>query len=80
MGTQTSYSTDTSMPITSGLTTTYSITEHIALTLSSQSRINFSSSTTLSSAVPEPSGLVLSGISVLGLAGCTARRRRARGA
>jgi hypothetical protein len=65
---------DTSTPITSGLTSTYSITEYFKITLDGKSQINFSSGTDLS-AVPEPSSLVLSCVSVLGLVGYTLQRR-----
>ncbi len=81
-GSPMSYSDDTSMTIASGLTTTYSITEYLTITLSAGSQVGFQSSTNLSSlapaSVPEPSGLVLAGISVLGVAGYAVRRRARR--
>jgi hypothetical protein len=43
-------------------------------------KINYSSSTSLSQAVPEPSSLVLAGISALGMIGYGLRRRKALGA
>jgi len=75
-----SFSNDAFTSITSGLTNPYSVTEYFKVTLSKGSEINFSSSTTLASAVPEPSTLVLSSISVLGLIGYSLRRRKAKGA
>ncbi len=78
-GTPKSYSDDASMLINSGLTSAYSITEYFALTLDKGSQVGFQSSTNLS-AVPEPSSLVLSGISVLSLIGYCLRRRLAKGA
>jgi PEP-CTERM motif len=73
-GSPKSYNDDASMTITSGLTSTYSITESFAITLDSKSQVGFQSSTDLS-AVPEPSSLVLSCVSVLGLVGYSWRRR-----
>ncbi len=73
-GTPKSFNTDTSTTITGGLTSTYSITEYFKFTLDKGSQIGFQSSTDLS-AVPEPSSLVLSCISVLGLVGYTWRRK-----
>jgi PEP-CTERM motif len=78
-GTPKSYSNDATTLITSGLTAPYSITEYLQITLDKGSQVGFQSSTNLSS-VPEPSSLVLSGISVLGLAGYALRRRKAVGA
>ena len=75
-GTPKSYNTDTSTMITGGLTSTYSITESFKFTLDNHSQLGFSSSTNLS-AVPEPSSMVLSCISVLGLVGYTWRRKAA---
>lgn len=73
-----SFSNDAYLNITSGLTLPYSITESFQVTLSKGSEINFSSSTTLTSAVPEPSSLVLAGLGALGVGGF-ALRRKARG-
>jgi hypothetical protein len=73
-GTPKSSNDDTSKLITSGLTSTYSITEYFKLTLDGKSQINFSSGTNLS-AIPEPSSLVLSCVSVLGLVGYSLKRR-----
>jgi hypothetical protein len=67
---------DTSKLITSGLTSTYSITEYFKITLDGGSQINFSSGTNLS-AVPEPSSLMLTGLGALGLIGYGLRRRGA---
>ncbi len=78
-GSPKSYSDDASTMITSGLSSPYSITEYLKITLDKGSQVGFQSSTNLSS-VPEPSSLVLSGISVLGLAGYALRRRKAVGA
>jgi hypothetical protein len=69
---------DTSTLITSGLTSTYSVTEYFKITLDGKSQINFASGTDLS-AVPEPSGLVLAGLGALGLIGYGLRRRGAVG-
>jgi hypothetical protein len=77
-GTPKSYSDDTSILINSGLTTTYSVTEYFVLTLDKGSQVGFQASTNLS-ALPEPSSLVLSGISVLGLTGYALSRRKAKG-
>ncbi len=52
-GTPKAYSTDTSMLITTGLTSTYSITEFFKITLDKGSQIGFQSSTTLAPA-PSP--------------------------
>jgi hypothetical protein len=73
-GSPKSYNVDTSTTITGGLTSTYSITEYFKLTLDKGSQLGFQSSTNLS-AIPEPSSLVLSCISVLGLVGYTWRRK-----
>jgi hypothetical protein len=73
-GSPKSYKDDASTLIASGLTAPYSVTEYFKLTLDKGSQLGFQSSTNLS-AVPEPSGLVLSCISILGLVGYTWRRR-----
>jgi hypothetical protein len=57
------------------LGTPYSITERFALTLGAGSEINFSASSTLTPTVPEPSTLMLTGVSALCLAGYGVRRR-----
>ncbi len=71
------YSNDAYLNITSGLTQPYSVTEYLKVTLSKGSEINFSTSTTLTSAVPEPSSLVLAGLGALAMVGYTLRRRKA---
>jgi hypothetical protein len=73
-GSPKSYNDDASTMITGGLTSAYSITEYFRLTLDAGSQLGFQSSTNLS-AVPEPTSLVLSCISVLGLVGYTWRRK-----
>jgi hypothetical protein len=74
-----SFSSDASTPITS-LSGTYSLTEYFAITLSPGSIFNFSSSTTLTRVVPEPSTTALAGLGALGLIGYGLRRRKAMGA
>jgi MYXO-CTERM domain-containing protein len=75
--TQKSYSNDSALLITHGLTSAYSITEYFKLTLAKGSQVGFQSSTNLSAPAPEPSGLVLAGMGALGLIGYALRRRRA---
>jgi hypothetical protein len=75
-GTPKSYNDDTATLITNGLAGPYSITEYFKFTLDNHSQLGFQSSTYLS-AVPEPSSVVLSCISVLGLVGYTWRRKSA---
>jgi len=70
-----SFNSDASTTIAS-LSGTYSITEYFAITLSPGSVINFSSSTTLTPAVPEPSSMAIAGLGALGLIGYGIRRRR----
>ncbi len=78
-GTPKAYSSNTSMMITSGLTTTYSITETFKITLDHLSQIGFQSSTDLAYA-PEPSSLATAVLAALGLIGYGVRRLRARAA
>lgn len=74
------YSDDRSTLITSGLTAPYSVTESFELTLDRHSQVGFQSSTNLSAAVPEPSGLVLAGIAAVAGLGLASRRRGAKAA
>jgi hypothetical protein len=76
-GTPKSYSSDASTTITSGLSSTYSITEYFKITLSASSQMGFQSSTDLSY-TPEPSSMALAGLGALGLIGYGVRRRKAR--
>lgn len=71
-----SYSSDSSMLITSGLTGPFSITESFQIYLDSGSQIGFQSSTNLMS-VPEPSSLVILGLGALGFVAYASRRPRA---
>lgn len=75
-GTPKSYNSDATTTIVAGLAGPYSITEYFQFHLDHGSQLGFQSSTNLS-AVPEPSSLTLSCVSVLGLVGYTWRRRAA---
>jgi hypothetical protein len=57
------------------LTTTYSVTEFLKITLGAGSAFNFSSGTTVS-LVPEPSSMAIAGLGMLGMIGYGIRRRR----
>jgi hypothetical protein len=67
---------DTTSTLIASLSAPYSITEFFDLHLSEGSRFNFSSSTTLTSVVPEPSSMAIAGLGALGLIGYGIRRRR----
>jgi hypothetical protein len=69
-----SYSNDHTLVITS-LGTPYSITERFSITMSPGAEVNFSSSTTLSSVVPEPSTMAIAGLGAIGFLGYGLRRR-----
>jgi len=77
-----SYDATSSAPIPL-VSSPYSMTENLTITLSAGSIVNYSSSTTLSpttlSAVPEPVSLLLVGTSLIGL-GVSLRRKRAANA
>jgi len=75
-GTPRSYSDDSSLWITSGLVTPYSITEYFKLTLDQNSQVGFQSSTDLTVATPEPSSLTLCAVGTLGFVGYACRRRK----
>lgn len=75
-GSPKSYSSDSSMLITSGLTGPFSITESFQIYLDSGSQLGFQSSTNLTS-VPEPSSLVILALGTLGLVAYASRRRHA---
>jgi PEP-CTERM motif len=64
----------------SSLSAGYSITETFKITLGAHGSLNFSTSTTLTSSVPEPSGLLLGAIGIVGVLGYGLRRRKAMGA
>lgn len=61
------------------LSSGFSITQLLAITLGAGSEINFSTNTTLSS-VPEPSTMALAGLGMLGFVGYGLRRRTVRSA
>jgi len=74
-----SFSSDAFTTIAS-LSSPYSITEQLKLTLGANGgELNFSSNTTLSS-VPEPSTMAIAGLGALGMIGYGLRRRKALGA
>ena len=77
INTVSSYNNDKTGSIAS-LASPFSIKQTIDVKLDGVGdKINYSSSTTISEAVPEPSSLVLAGIGTLGMIGYGLRRRKA---
>jgi len=73
-----SYASDTSQILTA-VTAPYSIIETLTVTLNAlNDTLNYSSSTTVTSIVPEPSTLAIAGLGGLGLVGYGLRRRKAK--
>jgi len=78
INTGSSYSSDKPGSIAS-LAPNFSIKETIDITLHGKSdQVNYSSSTTLQGAVPEPSSLAIAGLGALGLIGYGLRRGKAQ--